>query len=312
MNKTAKIKLFIVYVHTCIINGRKYVGITSRSATSRWKKDGKGYKHQPYFWNAIQKYGWDNFKHEIVAENLPYDDACKMEKELINTYKSNIKGYGYNIENGGECEFMTLESRIKASKTRGTLYDDKPIMCLNDKKIYNSVFEVATELNLVTSRIKLALKRGWQSSLEGYHFIYLKDFDINKEYKFNDINKYSRKIVCTDNGEIYNSIRECVRRLKIPRASLQKVLRGEQTSVVGHHFKYLEQYNPNLDKTEYNNYYRGDRRDVRPVLCIDTDKKYNSASECSKDLNIDLSSIHKACKGIYHTAGGYHFKYVDK
>ena len=45
MNKTAKIKLFIVYVHTCLINGRKYVGITSRSATRRWKKDGKGYEY---------------------------------------------------------------------------------------------------------------------------------------------------------------------------------------------------------------------------------------------------------------------------
>ena len=42
-----------------------YIGITSQAVNKRWK-NGKGYKSSPYFYNAIQKYGWNNFEHNIL------------------------------------------------------------------------------------------------------------------------------------------------------------------------------------------------------------------------------------------------------
>ena len=98
--ETNIIKTWIVYCHISP-NGKKYVGITSQTTKQRWRY-GKGYKENSYFTNAIKKYGWDNFEHMIVAENLPEDIAKEMEKLLIATYKSNIKKYGYNITKGGE------------------------------------------------------------------------------------------------------------------------------------------------------------------------------------------------------------------
>lgn len=70
---------FKVYMH--ISPSKKvYIGITCEAnIEDRWKK-GKGYKHSPHFTTAINKYGWDNFKHLILYTNLTQDEAC--EKEL--------------------------------------------------------------------------------------------------------------------------------------------------------------------------------------------------------------------------------------
>ena len=77
-----------------------YVGITSNKVNERWQK-GEGYKTQ-FFYRAIQKYGWDNISHEIIAEHLTENEAKNMEKELILKLKSYIDKYGYNATFGGD------------------------------------------------------------------------------------------------------------------------------------------------------------------------------------------------------------------
>lgn len=94
--------IWSVYIHISPSN-KYYVGITSQNPIKiRWGKEGKGYKRSQYFWRAIQKYGWDNFQHEIFAEHLTKEEACKMEKTLIRELNSNNRDYGYNICSGGE------------------------------------------------------------------------------------------------------------------------------------------------------------------------------------------------------------------
>ena len=65
-----------VYTHTNKINGKKYVGQTCQIPEKRWK-NGNGYKRNPYFYNAIQKYGWDNFEHQILASDLTLEEASQ-------------------------------------------------------------------------------------------------------------------------------------------------------------------------------------------------------------------------------------------
>lgn len=51
---------------------------------------------------------------------------------------------------------------------------------------------------------------------------------------------------------------------------------------------------------------------TKPVICIETNKKYNSVKEASIDVGAFDGHISKVCKGIRNTAGGYHWKYVEE
>lgn len=92
--------LFCVYKHTSP-SEKIYIGITSKKPENRWNH-GKAYWQNKYFTSAIHKYGWDNFKHEILFQGLSKEEACKKEIELISKYQSNKYQYGYNLSSGGE------------------------------------------------------------------------------------------------------------------------------------------------------------------------------------------------------------------
>lgn len=92
-----------VYCHTNKINGKKYIGITKNKPKDRWGKNGNAYiRRNQYFGNAIKKYGWSKFKHEIIKENLSEKQAKQMEIELISKYNTTNKQFGYNLTIGGD------------------------------------------------------------------------------------------------------------------------------------------------------------------------------------------------------------------
>ena len=70
---------YSVYVHTNKLNNKKYVGLTKKRPKDRWQR-GNGYTHSIYFYSAIQKYGWDGFYHDVVA------DCLSKEEGLRNVY----------------------------------------------------------------------------------------------------------------------------------------------------------------------------------------------------------------------------------
>lgn len=107
---------YCVYIHRNMINNKAYIGITiySENPNKRWQ-NGKGYAQQPLFYNAIQKYGWDNFEHIIWANELSLENAQKIEVMLIALFNTTDSNFGYNISNGGECFSMDEVSMVKRS-----------------------------------------------------------------------------------------------------------------------------------------------------------------------------------------------------
>ena len=50
----------------------------------------------------------------------------------------------------------------------------------------------------------------------------------------------------------------------------------------------------------------------KQVYCVETKKTYYSISYAAMETGIKVSSISKACKGVLKSAGGYHWKYLER
>lgn len=108
---------FCVYAHINKTDGKRYIGITSQRPAARWHK-GSNYVGNEYFSRAIQKYGWDNFDHIILADGLDKETAEALERQYIREYDTCDRSKGYNILPGGDVsESLTKEAKEKMSQS---------------------------------------------------------------------------------------------------------------------------------------------------------------------------------------------------
>ena len=94
----------IVYLHINPKNKKVYVGITNQDIHKRWK-NGYGYTKCKKFYNAIIKYGWNNFEHVVLCKTCK-GRALLLEKTLIKYYKN--RKLSYNITDGGEDNIPSM------------------------------------------------------------------------------------------------------------------------------------------------------------------------------------------------------------
>lgn len=116
---------YIVYIHTNKANGMKYIGITKRPTWRRWGH-GSGYSKNPRFYNAIKKYTWEGFTHEVVASGLTKEQAEVEEVRLIKLYDSTDRKKGYNLDNGGSGSNRVTEATKKRISEAGRVRFEKP------------------------------------------------------------------------------------------------------------------------------------------------------------------------------------------
>lgn len=108
--------MYKVYMHKNKLNGKVYIGITSKDDPNKRWLNGKGYNHSTLFKKAIKKYGWDSFEHIILFDNLNKISACLIEIDLIFYYQKIQMSYNINL--GGEgSESMSSETKQKISQT---------------------------------------------------------------------------------------------------------------------------------------------------------------------------------------------------
>lgn len=112
---------WIVYKHTNKINNKIYIGITSFTLEKRWA-NGNGYKSNEHFTQAINKYGQENFLHEVLYSCETKEEACAKEIELIAKYHATDPDIGYNISLGGTAPMFgrkhSEENKLKFSQQR--------------------------------------------------------------------------------------------------------------------------------------------------------------------------------------------------
>lgn len=110
-------KPYYIYIHTCP-NYWTYVGL-SQHPKQRWN-NGEGYKENKEFYKAIKRFGWENIKHEIVAETYYRWIAQKIERTLITHFKKKKRSFNEN-----NIESILLENNVSKRKTKKVGQYDK-------------------------------------------------------------------------------------------------------------------------------------------------------------------------------------------
>ena len=73
--------------------GKIYIGVTGQTVEQRWRK-GYGYSKDTPIRKAIDRCGWESFRHEVLCENLTREEAEEKEKWFISRYDSSDPAKG--------------------------------------------------------------------------------------------------------------------------------------------------------------------------------------------------------------------------
>ncbi|QIW89883.1 homing endonuclease [Bacillus phage Izhevsk] len=94
----------IIYKVTNLTNNKIYIGKTKNLSYRKYthKCQALTRDSNTYFHKAIRKYGWENFKWEVIDETETDEELNEKESYWIEKYNSNIQTVGYNMSNGGE------------------------------------------------------------------------------------------------------------------------------------------------------------------------------------------------------------------
>lgn len=230
-------KNYFVYKHTNLINNKVYIGITKQKPNRRWH-NGLGYKNNKYFFSSIQKYGWKNFKHEILYKNLSFEEANIKEIELIEKYDSTNRNKGYNIHTGGDA-------RKGQSMPKG--YDSPKHKVVEQYDIDGNFIREYGGLRQIERETKYNHKTiqhccvGECKSAYGYQWKYKDSNKIISKIELGHLHTSNEKLYHPvkniETGEIFKSIKEAQEKYKIKNIS--RACR-EQKTAGGFHWLYLE------------------------------------------------------------------------
>lgn len=236
-----------VYIYTNIINKKVYIGQTNRYLSQRAGKNGLYYQTSPHFYAAILKYGWDNFKSQILKDNLSNEEADYWERYYIKKYDSKNPEKGYNILDGGKGlseETKQERSQKFKEKWQNGEFDYKiidSVYCVELNKQYSSAHAAGLELQLDDGCIIKTCKgiQKYCGVINGspLHWLFSKDITENKinELKNRQEVGVPMPIYCIELNQIFNSIFEASKQLHIDRSTLGHVLRGTRGHSAGKH-----------------------------------------------------------------------------
>ena len=105
-----------IYLITNTINNKQYVGQTKRAdVEERWRQHRSNKTVGPYLKSAYEKYGYDNFKYQIIC--ICFDEDCdKYEEEYIKKFNT-LSPSGYNLKGGGHFSKHHPDTMIKMKES---------------------------------------------------------------------------------------------------------------------------------------------------------------------------------------------------
>lgn len=339
-----------MYKHTSP-SGKCYIGITSaKNPTLRWGVGGRRYlyKHESRgehvkFVNAIKKYGWDNFLHEILEENLTHKVAKEKEKYYIEKFDSYHNGYNGTF--GGEgtigmtgekCTWYgrhhSEETKRKISEAnKNKTWSEESLLKMCESKGVKPIVQLTLDGEFIkewrsanstkqengygcTSQILNCCNHKAKSAY-GFYWMFLDDYEqkgFKKEMTFwNEPLKKAVNQYDLDGNLVrrFESIKEAAKELGCSDGEIchccQKK-KGKKT-VYGYQWRYADD-TEKVGKISV----RGRKKVHQYTLDEKFIKEYTSISQASDITGVHSSDIGKCCRSKQKTAGGYIWRYVDE
>lgn len=232
--------IYVVYAHINKTSGKIYIGQTN-NIKRRWRDNGIEYytygksdKDQSPFWKAIQSYGWDNFNHIILKENLTLEEANYWEEYYMNFYHSKYYENGYNVRDAGsngKLSEQTKEKLSKIAKEKGLWKGDKNPRHLDP--LYGERNPMYGKHHTEETKEKISnANKGRQLSEEQKQKI--TDFMNTKHPR-------AKKVRCLETGEIFLSARKAAEAYHTSHSCIARVCNGERKTTLGKHWEWIEE-----------------------------------------------------------------------
>lgn len=255
-----------VYAHIAP-NGKMYVGMTSSAhLTRRWNR-GKGYVGNKNFFNDIQKYGWDNIQHEVVASGLTEDEAANMEKLLIAKLNLTDERFGYNVRAGGGKTLKGLKRDhdvvMRTAKARKEMHGghymsedgrlarkefleewasthnpaSRQIRCVETGLSFDNIKAAAKHFGFTYSTFCKSLRSG--NNVFGGYTWEINSPIVRRRYHYHkDGTKNMKPVLCIETGEMYQSVKDLVPILGLHQRTINDIVQfGKERG--GKHYKYI-------------------------------------------------------------------------
>ena len=206
-------KKYIIYLHRNKINNKCYVGQTSQALSQRWGSQGQGYKRQEYFYNAILKYGWENFEHIILEENVEEEIVDDRECYWGEYYQS-LAPNGYNLYLGNQSKRVKSEEQFKK---------------------YSEIFKEKWKDDEYRNRVVEGRKRMWKEASEECKQKMLNNLDKTGK----GAKAKMKRVLCIELNKIYESTREAERQTGVGHANISQVCNGKRKTAGGYHWKFV-------------------------------------------------------------------------
>lgn len=272
----------IIYMAYNTVSNKKYVGQTTGNLERRKNahyNNARRNKNNYYFHRALNKYKeWE--------WNVLQFAYCKKELDALEKYwiwvLNSMWPNGYNLKEGGSNGKHTEKSCRKMSKAKKGMKLTKE----HRKKI--------------------------GKALKGIKFIEehcKKISETKKGMKFTK--EHCKKISEAKKGKIVSEetrqkIRKALtgyKRTEEHRKNMSKVLKGLKRS---------KQTCKNISEAKKGKHTGAKNHKAKAVICIGNGKSYDAISEAARETGINPGSISNMLNGKSKTAGGYHWKYINK
>ena len=293
-------RTYYIYKVTNTINGKIYIGKTSRFKERKRRHERCYKKEDCRFHRAIQYYGKERFNWEIIDKTDNVKKANELEKFYINEYNS-YHPDGYNMTKGGDG---------------GSMWNARPVVCLSLDGKFVKRYDSAGEAKYdgFSDSSVLESCKDPRYTCKNHIFMFEDEFKKFGARKYKKPKNSCEKeiIQCDMDGKLikeFQSVQQASKATGIRRTTISGVLTGTYKSAGGYIFVYKKDF-PIKDISKYKHKKKGRRIAQINPKTDEAIKVFDRIADAGRELNVSYKAIHKVIDKPERTA--YGFKWISQ